>query len=77
MEHHEKSTEYVFEDVDSGPFGTSHSSISLGQSLDLDFFCKTKGSDKVIAKAFCSFVGLNISHIKDKDQIMYSFFFFF
>lgn len=50
-------------------------SISLGQSLDLDFFCKTRGSDNVIAKAFCSFLGLNISHIKDKDQIMYSFFF--
>ena len=31
----------------------------------------------MIAKAFCSFVGLNISHIKDKDQMMYSVLFFF
>lgn len=31
----------------------------------------------MIAKAFCSFVGLNISHIKDKDQMMYSGFLFF
>lgn len=30
MEHNENSTEYVLEDVDSGPFGTTHSFHKLG-----------------------------------------------
>ena len=74
MECNENNTECGLEDMDSNPFGTTHSFHKLGPVTSphwtSDFFCKVRGLDNVIAKAFCSFVGLNIGHIRDKYQIM-------
>ena len=54
-------------------------SISLGQPplpAGPLTFLQSEGLSYMIAKAPGSSVGLNISPIKDKYQIMYSFFFF-